>query len=213
MPKHIVIKVLKFKEKERILKSARRLRVCVGWGWGGCQIIVYVQENKTADFFSSNFTSQRVLTKYPQSAERKKNECIYNQNTLCGKVIIQNLSRDKVFPRVFPSGTVVKNLRQCRRHGFDPWSGKIPHSGQQLNLLAMITEPVLWSLEAMTTEPRCHSYWSQHAPKPRLCSKRIHNHEKPVHHNQCSSHSPREKAQIVRGRPSTAKNTQTRLLL
>ena len=29
MARHIVIKVLKFKEKERILKSARRVCVCV----------------------------------------------------------------------------------------------------------------------------------------------------------------------------------------
>ena len=62
-------------------------------------------------FFSSNFTSQKVLGPYTQTAERKKKkECMYNQNTLCGKVIIQNLSRDKAFPRVFPGGTVVKNL-------------------------------------------------------------------------------------------------------
>ena len=31
---------------------------------------------------------------------------------------------------------------QCRRHGFDPWSGKIPHAAEQLSLCATITEPV-----------------------------------------------------------------------
>ena len=32
---------------------------------------------------------------------------------------------------------------QCRRHGFDPWSGKIPHAAGQLSLCATTTEPVL----------------------------------------------------------------------
>ena len=34
----------------------------------------------------------------------------------------------------FPSGSVVKNqpARIGRRHGFDPWSGRIPHAPEQL---------------------------------------------------------------------------------
>ena len=30
---------------------------------------------------------------------------------------------------------------QCRGHGFEPWSGKIPHTAEQLGLWATITEP------------------------------------------------------------------------
>ena len=30
---------------------------------------------------------------------------------------------------------------QCRGHGFEPWSGKIPHAGEQLGPWATITEP------------------------------------------------------------------------
>ena len=30
---------------------------------------------------------------------------------------------------------------QCRGHGFEPWSGKIPHAAQQLGPWATITEP------------------------------------------------------------------------
>ena len=41
-------------------------------------------------------------------------------------------------------GSVVKNLSaQCRRHGFNSWSGKIPHAAEQLSPCATITEPVL----------------------------------------------------------------------
>ena len=31
---------------------------------------------------------------------------------------------------------------QCRRHGFDNWSGKIPHATEELSLCATATEPV-----------------------------------------------------------------------
>ena len=30
---------------------------------------------------------------------------------------------------------------RCRGHGFEPWSGKIPHAVEQLGLWATITEP------------------------------------------------------------------------
>ena len=32
---------------------------------------------------------------------------------------------------------------QCRRHGFQSWSGKIPHAGEQLSSCTTTTEPVL----------------------------------------------------------------------
>ena len=50
--------------------------------------------------------------------------------------------------------------------GFDPWSGKTPHVGEQLSLWDTTIEPVLWSLEATTTEthvPRA-SAWQQEKP-------------------------------------------------
>ena len=34
----------------------------------------------------------------------------------------------------FPGGAVVKESAcQCRGHGFEPWSGKIPHAAEQLS--------------------------------------------------------------------------------
>ena len=42
----------------------------------------------------------------------------------------------------FPGGTLVENLpAQCRGHGFEPWSGKIPHAAEQLGPWATTTEP------------------------------------------------------------------------
>ena len=39
---------------------------------------------------------------------------------------------------------------QCRRHGFEPWSGNIPHAAEQLSPCAT------------TTEPLFHNYGSPH---------------------------------------------------
>ena len=50
---------------------------------------------------------------------------------------------------------------QCRGHGFEPWSGKIPHAAEQLSPWATITEPA--RLE------------------PVLRNKRGHDNERPAH--------------------------------
>ena len=43
---------------------------------------------------------------------------------------------------------------QCRRHRFDPWSGKIPHAVEQLSSWATTLEPVLQSWGITTPEAR-----------------------------------------------------------
>ena len=53
---------------------------------------------------------------------------------------------------------------QCRGHGFEPWSGKIPHAVEQLGPWATTTEPV--RLE------------------PVLRSKRGCDSERPAHHDE-----------------------------
>ena len=53
---------------------------------------------------------------------------------------------------------------QCRGHGFEPWSGKIPHAAEQLGLWATTTEPA--RLE------------------PVLRNKRGRNSERPVHRDE-----------------------------
>ena len=42
---------------------------------------------------------------------------------------------------------------QCRRHGFDPWSGKIPLAAEQLNLCPRAREPRLLSPVPQLLEP------------------------------------------------------------
>ena len=49
---------------------------------------------------------------------------------------------------------------QCRGHGFEPWSGKIPYATERLGLCTATAEPVLWSPPATTAEPMCHNYRS-----------------------------------------------------
>ena len=53
---------------------------------------------------------------------------------------------------------------QCRGHGFEPWSGRIPHAAEQLGPWATITEPV--SLE------------------PVLRNKRGRDSERPAHRDE-----------------------------
>ena len=48
------------------------------------------------------------------------------------------------------SSTSFECACQCRGHGFDPWSGKIPHVVGHINPHARATEPV------------CCNYWSLH---------------------------------------------------
>ena len=53
---------------------------------------------------------------------------------------------------------------ECRGHGFEPWSGKIPHATEQLSPCATTTEPA-------------------HL-KPVLRNKRGHDSERPVHRDE-----------------------------
>ena len=53
---------------------------------------------------------------------------------------------------------------QCRGHGFEPWSGRIPHAAEQLGPWATTTEPA--RLE------------------PVLCNKRGHDSERPAHRDE-----------------------------
>lgn len=57
---------------------------------------------------------------------------------------------------------------QCRRHGFDYWSRKIPHAADQL------------SLRSTASAPGRHSHWSPHAREPVLRKKRSHHREQPA---------------------------------
>ena len=92
-----------------------------------------------------------------------KNMCFYN-----------NLDIDFLFVhafiyltyfRDFPGGPVVKNsCFQCRGHGFNLWSEKMPHAMGQLTLHATVTEA-------------CSPL------EPMLCNKRSHCNEKPMHCN------------------------------
>ena len=65
---------------------------------------------------------------------------------------------------------------QCREHGFDPWSGEIPHASGQPSLCAT------------TTKPTCCNYRAR-ALEPVLCNGRSHQNEKPSDSNEEQPHS------------------------
>ena len=74
---------------------------------------------------------------------------------------------------------------QCRRHGFDLWSGKIPHAVEQLSLGATLLslssraqERNCWVHELRLLKPTCpracaQSKRSRHNGKPAHCSSRV----------------------------------------
>ena len=71
----------------------------------------------------------------------------------------------------------------CRRHRFDPWSGKIPHAEKQPSLCTN-TESALKSPGATSTEPTSSNYWNRSALEPVLRTRRSHRNEKLTHSKQ-----------------------------
>ena len=86
--------------------------------------------------------------------------------------------------------SVWESTYQCRRHGFEPCSGKIPHAAEQLSWCTTTSESALSSPRATTTEART----------PRA---RVPQQEKPVH---CNKEQPPLSA--TRESPCAATNTQ-----
>ena len=64
---------------------------------------------------------------------------------------------------------------QCRRHGFYPWSGKIPHA------MARHNEARVPQLLSLCPLARGLNYWSPSTLEPALGNKRNHHSEKPTH--------------------------------
>ena len=58
-----------------------------------------------------------------------------------GKKQKQNKTEKQVGASLVHSGW--ESACQCRGHGFEPWSGKIPHATEQLSPCATTTEPAL----------------------------------------------------------------------
>ena len=99
------------------------------------------------------------------------NEASSNQEFLLfGKIInkvkgMENIPEKELVFRLYKGSSRLpwwvsgkESSRQCRRHRFDPWSGKIPHNVEQPSPCIAITEPVLWGPGAATTEPMCRNY-------------------------------------------------------
>ena len=96
---------------------------------------------------------------------------------------------------------------QCRGHGFEPWSGKIPHAVEQLSPCATTTEPALWSPRATTTEPACHNYWRPCAKSPCSATRQETTMRSPRTAMKSSPRWPQlETARAQQQRPNTANN-------
>ena len=70
---------------------------------------------------------------------------------------------------------------QCRGHGFEPWSGKIPHAMEQLGPWATTTEPA--RLEPVLRNKRGRDSERPRAPRQRVAPA-CRNWRKPSHRNE-----------------------------
>ena len=96
---------------------------------------------------------------------------------------------------------------QDRGHGFNPWSGKIPHAVEQLGPCATATDPVLWSPWATTAEPACRNYWGPRAWSPCSTAREATVMRSPRTAMKSSLRSLQlEKARAQQRRPNAAKN-------
>ena len=68
----------------------------------------------------------------------------------------------------------------CRRHRFNPRSGKIPHAAELLSSWATTIESVHYSPGTTAPELSCHNYWSPCNLGPGLSNKRSQHDEKPA---------------------------------
>ena len=100
----------------------------------------------------------------------------------------------------FPGGPVVKNSTcQNKGHGFDPWSGKIPHAIRQLSPCPMTPESVFKSPWATTTAAHVPGAYAVQQEKPPQWETHVAQLENP--------HSPQpENAWAQQQRPSAARD-------
>ena len=90
-----------------------------------------------------------------------------------------------------------ESVCQCRRHRFEPWSGKIPHAAKQLNPC---------NYPACAIEPSSHNYWSRHTLEPVLHNRKGHCNEKPTPQWREPLLATTRENSVQQQRPSTAIN-------
>ena len=105
--------------------------------------------------------------------------CLYNghTNTSCGVAVtmyMKNLFIINMRYRLPWRSSGWEFACQCKGHGFDPCSGKIPHALVQISPCPVATEPSLQSLQATATEA---------CALASMLHKRGHCSEKLVHGN------------------------------
>ena len=66
----------------------------------------------------------------------------------------------------FPGGSAVKNVPANGGERFDPWSRKIPHAREQLNLCPGVRQPPLLCPCTATTEARTPTARTLQQEKP-----------------------------------------------
>ena len=94
------------------------------------------------------------------------------------------------------SSVVTKSACQCRRHGFDPWSGKIPHAIRHLSPCTTTAEPALyrvWELQLWKwVHPRARAPQQEKPLRWEACTLQLErsSHSLQLERSQCSNKDP-----------------------
>ena len=86
---------------------------------------------------------------------------------------------------------------QCKRHGFNPWSGNIPHAMEQQTPCTVTAQPC-------APKPRSCNYWSLHILL--FCNKRNHWEARASQLESSPWSRQKEKKPAQQQSPRTAKN-------
>ena len=109
-----------------------------------------------------------------------------------------------------PADETVTNFwwSQCRGHGFDPWSRKIPHASEQLGK-CRTTNDRAWVLQLL--KPGCPR--AQGSPRREAVTMRSRHNEKPASSTNSSPCSRQLGKQSQQWRPCAAKEEKLLILI
>ena len=126
-PRHTVIKLTKIKHKEKLLKATR----------GKWQITYKGTTIRlTADFSAETLQARREWHDIFQVMKGKNPRVPYPE-----RISFRFAGEIKSFTGLSWWHSGWESACQCRGHGFEPWSGKIPHAAEWLGPWATIAEP------------------------------------------------------------------------
>ena len=129
MLRHIVIKLTKIKDKEKLLKATREKQQIT---YKGTPIRL------TADFSAETLQARR---EWHDIFKLMKGKNLQPRLLYSARISLRFNGEIKSFTGLPWWRSGWESACQCRGHGFEPWSGRISHATEQLGPWATAAEP------------------------------------------------------------------------